>query len=321
MVFIPLFIATMNKLRNRSMWLRISLTACLLTFSCTVFSANNDTILLVHDGKNELVQDIIQSLSQRLSSKSIHIDLLDASTQPLPDNAVLKNYISVITLGAQTAQIALERNPPVSILSLLVSKQAWLLINPQKSTYSRSVIVLDQPISRQFLLLREIYGQNNRIGVLLGPYSSTLQPELLDAARPQQNLSVKIIQNNEELIPALNNLIEQIDLLLAVPDPIVYNKRSIQGILLLTYRNKTPVIGFSQAYSRAGAMVSLYSDADNIAQQAAELVLDKAGNDRVYSPRYFSISYNQQVARALGYTLPDEHEIIDHIYQKEKLYQ
>jgi putative tryptophan/tyrosine transport system substrate-binding protein len=320
MTRLQLLITALNKpLRQSVLWLRAVAASYLIIISAPVM-ASNDAILLMHDGKIELVQEIIQSLSQNLSNTSIRIDVLDATAQPLPNDATLKNYSSLVTLGTQATQIAVERNPPVSILSLLISKKAWLLINQHKSNYTRSAIVLDQPINRQILLMHEIYGRDNHIGVILGPYSAAMQTELLDVARQhKQALSVKTIQSDEELIPVLNHLVEQVDILLAEPDPVVYNKRSIQGILLLTYRNKKPVIGFSQAYSRAGAMVSLYSDAQNLARQTTEIILEKTTGEHIYSPKYFSISYNQQVARALGYILPDESEVINRIHQKEKL--
>ena len=308
-----------HRLQGCRRWLRVALIAYILSFCHFTIAADHDSVLIIHDGKNELVQDIIQSFSVHFSNKLLRFDLLDITTQALPDDNALKSYTSLITLGTQATQITIERNPPAASISLLLSKQAWALINQQKSTYPRSVIVFDQPISRQLQLIREVYGRDAHTGVLLGPYTESLQTELQEQAKQQQQLlTIKVIQNEDELIPALNNLVEQIDLLLAEPDPLVYNKRSIQGILLLTYRNKTPVIGFSQAYSRAGAMVSLHSSVEDMAQQAAEIIFDKPVTGRVYSPKYFTISYNQQVARALSYTLPDEKELIERIVQKEK---
>ena len=301
-----------------SLWFRMVVASLLILLSSSTAIAD-ETILLVHDGKNELTQDIIFSLSQYLTTKSIPIDLLDVSDQALPDNLVLKNYTTLLTLGPQAAEITLERNPPAPVLSLLVTGQSWQLLKQAKSLYPRSAILLDQPVSRQIQLIRAIENDETQIGVLLGPYSSQLETQLTDTSKQlQQSVTIKTIQNADELIPALNGLIEQVNYLLAEPDSVVYNKRTIQGILLLTYRNKTPVIGFSQAYSRAGAMVSLYSDADDITRQAAEIIFDKPATDRTYSPKYFSITYNQQVARTLGYNLPDEKELIKTITLKEK---
>lgn len=311
--------ASLHRLISLCLGLRLRawLMCCLLTFC--IPAAASESILLVHDGKNELANQIIHSLSQHFSNESVQIDLLDLSSQSLPENAALQNYATIITLGNQAAEVSLERNPPVQLLSLLVSKQSWSLLKHQKNDHPRSVILLDQPIDRQLRFIRKLFGDHNSIGVLLGPYSSSLEKELIDSARQQdQKLSIQTIQSDDELIPALSNLTERADVLLAIPDAVVYNKRSIQGILLLTYRNKTPVIGFSQAYSRAGAAASLYSSAQDIAQHTAEIINDKPASDRIYYPKYFSITFNQQVARTLGISPPNEKDLIERISREEK---
>lgn len=231
----------------------------------------------------------------------------------------MKTYLAIVTIGTRAAEMVFNSNPPVRSLSLLVTRQSWILLNQQPASHPRSVILLDQPVSRQLLLIRELFGNDNNTGVLLGPYSVVLESEIIEAAKQQQQkITIKTIRDADELIPALTSLSDSVDLLLAEPDPIVYNKRSIQGILLLTYRSKTPVIGFSQAYSRAGAMVSLYSSTEDFTRQAIEIILDSSAVQRVYYPKYFSITFNQQVARTLGITPPDENQLIERIRQKEK---
>lgn len=278
-----------------------------------------DTILVIRDNHNDVAEEIVQTFTQQFGSKSINVDVLDLSSQTLPDNNVMKTYLAIVTIGTRAAEMVFNSNPPVRSLSLLVTRQSWILLNQQPASHPRSVILLDQPVSRQLLLIRELFGNDNNTGVLLGPYSVVLESEIIEAAKQQQQkITIKTIRDADELIPALTSLSDSVDLLLAEPDPIVYNKRSIQGILLLTYRSKTPVIGFSQAYSRAGAMVSLYSSTEDFTRQAIEIILDSSAVQRVYYPKYFSITFNQQVARTLGITPPDENQLIERIRQKEK---
>jgi putative tryptophan/tyrosine transport system substrate-binding protein len=315
---IRLFIsALIHKLPGSSLYLRLWVISSLFTLSLSA-TANN-AILVIQDNHNDAASEIALTLSQQLISKSIKIDVLDLSTQTFPENSDLQAYSAIVTIGTHAAEVILNKNPPIRSLSLLVSKQTWTILNQQKNNNQRSAILLDQPVSRQFHLIRELFGIDNDIGLLLGPYSASLETEIIESAKQmQQTVTIKTISNSDELIPALSNLSDSVDLLLAEPDPVVYNKRSIQGILLLTYRSKTPVIGFSQAYSRAGAMVSLYSSTEDIAKQAVEIILDQSTSDRLYDPKYFTISFNQQVARTLGISPPDEKQLIEQINQKEK---
>jgi hypothetical protein len=61
-----------------------------------------------------------------------------------------------------------------------------------------------------------------------------------------------------------------VDALLAVPDPLVFNSQTAANILAAAYRRRIPLIGFSPAYTRAGALVSLYSTPDQIGFAAAK---------------------------------------------------
>jgi putative tryptophan/tyrosine transport system substrate-binding protein len=309
--------ALIHKLPACNLYLRLCLMSCLFTLSLSATA--NDAILVIKDSYNDAAEEIVLTFSQQLISKSIKIDVLDLSTQVFPENSDLQAYSAIVTIGTHAAEVVLNKNPPIRSLSLLVSKQSWTILNQQKPNNQRSAILLDQPVSRQFHLIRELFGIDNNIGLLLGPYSAALEKEIIESARQmQQKITIKTIRNSDELIPVLGNLSDNVDLLLAEPDPVVYNKRSIQGILLLTYRSKTPVIGFSQAYSRAGAMVSLYSSTEDFAKQAAEIILDQSKNDHLYDPKYFTITFNQQVARTLGISLPNEKQLIEQINQKEK---
>lgn len=308
------------KLHTDSLLLRMWLLACL--FSYSPGATANDAVLLVHESKNEVANEVIHALSARLASKSMQVDLLDISNQPFPGHNALQEYTKIITLGTLAAARTLENNPPVPSLSLLLSKQSWSSFKIQNTNYARSVILLDQPYYRQLQLVRNIFGTNNNIGVILGPSSSADETELTNSAKQlQQKIAIKTIQSENELIPALRNLTEQADVLLAIPDAMVYNKHSVQGVLLLTYRNKTPVIGFSQAYTRAGAVVSLYSGADDIAHHTSDLINDKATTNSIYFPKYFSVIFNQQVARTLGITPPDANKLIENISHDETLRQ
>ena len=309
--------ALIHKLPACNLYLRLCLISCLFTLSLSATA--NDAILVIQDNQHDAAEEIVLTFSQQLINKSIRIDVLDLSTQTFPESSDLQAYSAIVTIGTHAAEVILNKNPPVRSLSLLVSKQSWTILNQQKTSNQRSAILLDQPVSRQFHLIRELFGSDNNIGLLLGPYSASLETEIIASAKQlQQKITIKTILNSDELIPVLNNLSDSVDLLLAEPDPVVYNRRSIQGILLLTYRSKTPVIGFSQAYSRAGAMVSLYSSTDDIAKQAVEIILDQSTSNHLYDPKYFTITFNQQVARTLGISPPDEKRLIEQINQKEK---
>ena len=91
------------------------------------------------------------------------------------------------------------------------------------------------------------------------------------------------------------------DVLIALPDPIVFNLRTTRNILLSTYRKRVPVIGFSKSYVKAGALAAIYSTPEFIGKQTGEIITDLAvksslNNKLLPLPhshsKYFTISVN-----------------------------
>ena len=112
------------------------------------------------------------------------------------------------------------------------------------------------------------------------------------------------------------------DLLLAAPDAQVYTRSTLQGMLLSAYRANNPVIGFSSAYVRAGALAAVYSTPEQIGRQAAEMILRAAGQTdwqlpAPQNPRYFSVEVNRDVARALGLSLEEDSRLLERLKRSE----
>jgi putative ABC transport system substrate-binding protein len=98
-------------------------------------------------------------------------------------------------------------------------------------------------------------------------------------------------------------------LLLAIPDTAIYNGGSIQNVLLASYRQRVPLIGFSPAYVRAGAMLALYSTPTQIGSQTARTaraLLADAPVQALQSPVEFVVNVNVNVARSLGFRLSED---------------
>lgn len=171
-------------------------------------------------------------------------------------------------------------------------------------------IVLDQPPVRQMALLRYAFPHMRRVGVMLGPESQASQA-VLEKAAADQSLQANIykVDGEADLYPTLRRVLDENDLLLAVPDAAVYNGGSIQNILLASYRQRMPLIGFSPAYVRAGAMLALYSTPAQIGSQTARTVralLADAPVQALQSPVDFVVSVNSNVARSLGFRLSED---------------
>lgn len=224
-----------------------------------------------------------------------------------------------VAVGVRAAEelAALPQRPPV--LAVLVPRSWYLKIGRQLLSQGRrhpvSAIFLNQPFERQAKLIRLAFPAARRVGVLLSADQGWLIGELDDALDSQRlKLVHATLARSERLIAPLESILSESDVLLAVPDPLIFNRNTAQSLFLTSYRYRDPVIGYSHSMMRAGALLSLYSSPEHIGRQTAEWVRNALNNSPVRLPppaypEYFDISINEQVARSLGFVLPPEDEL------------
>lgn len=232
---------------------------------------------------------------------------------------VAENSELVIALGVKALEASAKLKYTTPVLGVFITMPAFnsILTKSKRDLGDFSAIVLDQPFTRQISLIRNILPQVKKIGVLLGP-TSTQYANLIKEAGEESGLSVmeKNVFREIDLIPILQAALATSDALMAVPDPLIYNRETAQPILLTSYRQKKPIFGYSQSYVRAGALAAVYSSSKQIAKQVAEIALESQQAPNLLpppqAPKYFSIMLNYQVARSLNIALKSDEEI----YQK-----
>ena len=220
----------------------------------------------------------------------------------------------IVTAGSEAFLQALNQPVTVPLIATLLPRQTYekILTEAGKGRNRVTAIYLDQPARRQASSLRR--QQNNeklRVGMLLSNEPSSLIAAYTQTLRQSgMRLESEEIAGNPQLIPALNNLLPKVDVLLALPDNTIYKRDNVKAILVTTYRYKRPLIGFSHAFVNAGALASLYSTPAQIARQTAELISNSSNAlPGPMPPSQFAISINPSVADALDLNIPDEASI------------
>lgn len=216
---------------------------------------------------------------------------------------------------------AWEGIPIVATLLPRVSYRA-VLDNHPPGRRPVAALVLDQPVARQMALIRRALPNIRRVAVLPGPQT---RPYLDALAREADARKLKLVKAGsidapEHIFASLRAALETADVLLALPDTVVYNSASLQNILLTTYRAHVPLIAFSPAYVRAGAMLAVYSTPSQIARQAAAIVRNWRATGRLPAeqmPHEFTVITNPKVAASLGIALDDATEITEDLQRQE----
>lgn len=265
------------------------------------------TVVLSEDGGPYL--EFSNALREHLLKKNVGLVVVDDPARPIPDRGL------AIGVGMKAATTASASNAP-AVLNVLIPRtghEKLLRDFPQRANSKAfSAIFLDQPAERQVRLIEAMLPDKRRVGVLFDSFPPDELVQLRQRmTRHGLTMHEQVISQNLPLVKALQEVLQDSEVLLALPDATVYNSSTIRNILLASYRSGDPVIGFSPAYVKAGALGALFSTPAQIAAQAA-LAIQQFGETRTLPPAQhpllFEVAINEQVARSLGLAIrsPDE---------------
>jgi ABC-type uncharacterized transport system substrate-binding protein len=119
---------------------------------------------------------------------------------------------------------------------------------------------------------------------------------------------------------ALKSALDSVDVFFALADPQVFNSTTIGNILLTTYAAQVPVVAFSPAYVKAGALAAIYSSPVQIGGELGAIAAGFIQTGQLPSPRYpneFEVMVNASVARSLGVTV-DAAAVTERLKRMEK---
>lgn len=221
----------------------------------------------------------------------------------------------VITLGAKALAGLPRGGGNRWTVAALVSRAALDELPPLGER--SSVILLDQPAERWASLVQLAFPGRQSYGAPVGPTSRSVLPALQRRLGERQlALTEEAVTSSDDLVGAVERLLSRVSVLIALPDPVVHNRNTIQPLLLTTYRAGVPVVAYSESYLQAGAVLALYSTPPQIVAQVVETIRQlREGRAPlpIQQPRYFTVGVNSTVARSLGLKLPSGVELKDRL--------
>lgn len=241
-----------------------------------------------------------------------------ASPKPEPHHVVAVGYAA--QRGMQEL-FAGDATPP-PLLAILVPRLAFERIaDPTRvQAGTASAVFLDQPPGRQLDLIRLALPAVRGVGILVSGESPGNFPGLERAAKERGMQLVTSPVGASGLFPALQMVLADAEVLLALPDPAVFNSQTAANILMAAYRRQVPLVGFSPAYVKAGALLALYSTPTQVGVRGGEVLRQALAGKLLpppQSPRDFVVGVNQDVARSLGLAL-NESRLGEQLRQRER---
>ncbi len=276
----------------------------------------NARLLLLASQDSSLYRSFQQGFEAGLTSASLDQGITFTLASEYRPGAQANSGNIIIAAGVEAAKkIATIKigDSRVIYTMLPFSSYQWLRKN-NILVEGHQVLFVDQPLNRFVNLAQIAFPSIKTLGCMHSNVSAKHMDDLMQVTAAHKiQLNDVALQSGRRLTKILDKLMLDSDVVLALPDPFLFNRRSVQSLLLASLRRKTPLIAYSESYVKAGALLALYSSPEQIGQHTAELVnciMEGCAVDSQENyPRYFSVQVNNVVARQMGYTLAPANEL------------
>jgi len=267
-----------------------------------------DRILMLASDDGSLHQRVLTALQRQIASSPVVLSQAVVSTPR--GNQQLDTFdcdgCLVVTSGVVALHTALERVKRARILAIAIPEESFQRIMSARSgAVSVSAIYMDVSLERMVSLINERLMNIESVGIISGDGQYLEREHERDHLPPKNVMALKEYNAaaQTDVVKVFQQASRENQAILAIPDPRVYNRDTIVGIMLTTYRSGTPLIGYSEALNRAGALMSVFSSPEMLGEEAGQHIADALATGswqptERHTERYI-VAINQQVARSL----------------------
>lgn len=250
-------------------------------------------ILGLREVANQLVRQSVFEEFHDMVVESVDAGDAAASHYDWPEADLL------LATGKEGCRVALASLQQQRILCTLLTEESFLSLETLYPDHARlSALVIDQPVSRQARVAHSVYPSLSRFAVFSGSGTWT------DEREGEDPVHYYPYDTSLPLSRQLGDALSSHDALIATPESRIYNSSTLSTVLLTAYGYRKPVIGFSRAYIKAGALITCYSTPAQILRQVAQEMntetRPETDSPAIIYPRYFSVTNNASVAISLG---------------------
>ncbi len=276
---------------------------CLLLTPTFAFSQEH--VLAVMSNHGKIYQNFYSTLEDKLY-KNISITRVSFSDI---NNEILSQHNFIVSIGYKAAKAVSKHKIKTPIIySLIPDNESLRRSIPCKKTTCYKAYI-NQPLNRYTKLFKVLFPEKNL--VLATTKANTRKAQQVKTASKNIGIVYKEIRiQKQNTTRSFINKLNNNDVLLALPNPDIYNANNAKSIILSTYHANVPIIAYSKSFAKAGALVSLYSSIDNIADKTAsiinKIIMEGPQKQKEYYPDDFMIKINSAVARSLNIDIDSE---------------
>lgn len=217
----------------------------------------------------------------------------------------------IFTIGRQSSIFGKELNLPGIFSMVLFPEKEGLMDEQGTPLLQLTGIKFTCDFIPQLKIIREILPKMKRVGMVYSPVNSKQQvKEIINQLPPEISIIEAMVEKNDEIVEAFDNIKKKSDIFFAVVDYTVYNPRVLKYITMCSIMNRVPLIGFSKGLTQSGALISFYPDYEDIGRQALQIILSIQKGTPVKSikvafPKKMVYSINANTAKVLNISIPN----------------
>jgi putative ABC transport system substrate-binding protein len=295
----------------------ISLVALLPSIT---YSQARELISVIKAREAEPYEVALKSLRRTLKEKGIdaqieEFHLGDDGKDDRLRELRKKNPQLVVTLGsAATERVAkVIKDTPVLFCMALNPMASGFIRSMSASGNNLAGASLDIPPQIQFEAIRSLVPTAKKIGVIYNPQET--ETVIQQAKKTAREMGLELIavpiSSGDKVPDALRTMDKNVDALWSVADSTTFTPPSAEFIFLHTLRNKLPFMGLSPAFVKAGALLALAIDYQEVGAQCGGLATkilsgENPGSLPITTPQKLVLHVNLKTAETIGLKIPAE---------------
>jgi putative ABC transport system substrate-binding protein len=298
-----------------------SICLCLSILPPTVSASSaKELVIVLRSHKAEPYEIALKSLRRTLKEKGYEATFEEYQLPEEGKGDTLsairkKNPRLFVALGSAAASQVSKavKNTPVVFCMALNPVASGFIRSMASSGNNLTGASLDIPVHLQFEALRSIVPTAKKVGVIYNPQEteSVVQQARKTAREVGLDLIAISIASEDKVPAALRSLDKNIDALWSVADSTIFSPGSVEFILLHTLRNRIPFMGLSPAFVKAGALMALEADYQEVGAQCGGLAAriltgDPPSSLPITTPQKITLHVNLKTAETIGLKIPPD---------------
>lgn len=258
--------------------------------------------LVVYQSGSEAYDAAVSGLRESLANAAFRVEYLDladpAGHQRLGEKLLTSpKVVAAVGIGAWD-RLASYSGPVVPAM----------VLREEVSSRDRraGAVYANVPLAAIAANLQVLFPGRNRLALIhRAPFPAPDAGAVAHLKQMGFELMVVECPGPQKLMAALASMKGKADFAVAEPDPELYNSATVKPLVLASLESGLPLVGFSAAFVRAGALAGVYPDFRDLGRQTGDLlarILSGKPSDRKREEdaRKVVVAVNERIARLMG---------------------